>query len=189
MIFLQRAPPQHASSCSKAQRSLSHETPVLTMVFEMGNITMILRILQMLFSFLVLALISSAISNRFYYDQDGFLLFTSLLSMASVAYIIFTPIFLAQFHHIFAVMALEGVNVLFWFCGWIAEAASGGRLNCSINVNGFYLFSSSYKQGCGSGKAAAAFGAFTWYSSFIAKSDLQDSLGHHNGHAHTDSFK
>jgi hypothetical protein len=59
-----------------------------------------------------------------------------------------------------SIVALEFLNMIFFFAGFIAVAAGIGSFSCE-GFSGFG-FSNNLKTGCQTTKAATAFGAFSW---------------------------
>lgn len=92
-----------------------------------------------------------------YYDGDSspsqlnFMLFNSIWSLAVLAYIGITPLFMAHFFYKLASLALESITMLFWFAGSIAVAIWLGVPNCGGDTS------------CGAFQAAVVFGFFLWY--------------------------
>ncbi|KAL2802881.1 marvel domain-containing protein [Aspergillus granulosus] len=121
----------------------------------------ILRAVQAVFAIIVLGLAGHAVDvyngTRWRYWVDGlsevnFMVFNGVWTFFIVVpYFIVAPIFVPALAHRYALPAVDGVTMIFWFAGFIALAVYVGDLDdCSEH---------SVCQGL---QAAAAFGAFNW---------------------------
>ncbi|KAH6656660.1 membrane-associating domain-containing protein [Truncatella angustata] len=129
-----------------------------------------LRAVQLLFAFIVLGL-SAYVANWYNVDtltsspsQVNWLLFCSLFTIISLAYLEGVSRFMPKFHHPLAVVGLELANVLFYFAGFIALSVFISKLLfCRGSV-------------CGSARADVAFGAFEFLlwtgTAFFAVRDM-----------------
>jgi len=131
------------------------------------NWTLPLRAVQLLFAFLVLVLCGVAISKfGGGFGSLGFLLFCGIWAILSLIYLLLAPTVLAAFHNVYIILALEALNMIFFFAGFIAVASGIGTVSCdlygSFNFDGTNFSDSGLKTGCQSTKAAVAFGAFSW---------------------------
>jgi len=115
-----------------------------------------LRIAQAVFGAVVIAL-SAYVAHWYNTDtlaaspsQINFLIFVGLFNFLSIAYLEITPRFAPRASHPYASFAIEILNVLFFFAGFIALAVFLGRLLfCRGSV-------------CGAARADAAFAALNW---------------------------
>lgn len=83
-------------------------------------------------------------------SQLNFLIFVPLFSLLSLAYLEIAPRFLARASHPYAHLALEILNALFYFAGFVALAVFLAKLLfCRGTV-------------CGTARADAVFAAFAW---------------------------
>ncbi|KAL3470395.1 membrane-associating domain-containing protein [Aspergillus californicus] len=114
----------------------------------------ILRGVQAVFAVIVLGLTGHAVNKWDGYQSDSvnFMLFNGVWTLfIAIPYFILAPIFAPVLAHRFALPAVDGVTMIFWFAGFIALAVDlGDTHGCSDN---------SVCQGL---QAAAAFGAFNW---------------------------
>ncbi|RDL38271.1 Uncharacterized protein BP5553_02611 [Venustampulla echinocandica] len=114
------------------------------------------RVAQGVFAFVIIVL-SSYVAH--WYDaeiliaspsQVNFLIFLPLFSMISIAYLVLAPILMPRASHPFVHLAVEAVNTLFYFAGFIALAVFISKLVfCRGTV-------------CGAARAASAFAGFSW---------------------------
>ncbi|KAF4621514.1 hypothetical protein G7Y89_g14559 [Cudoniella acicularis] len=114
------------------------------------------RIAQFFFS--VVVIILSGYVAR-WYDTDtltaspsqvNFLIFVPLFSFVSIAYLEITPRLAPRASHPYAHLALEAMNTLFYFAGFIALAVFLGKLLfCRGSV-------------CAAARVDAVFAAFNW---------------------------
>ncbi|KAK7977597.1 hypothetical protein PG996_003651 [Apiospora saccharicola] len=127
-----------------------------------------LRAAQLVFAIIIMGL-SSYVANWYNVDtlttspsQINWLLFVSIYTILSVAYLELAPRFMPRFAHPYATIALESTNVIFYFAGFIALAVFISKLLfCRGTV-------------CGAARADVVFGAFEfalWIgtSAFLAK--------------------
>ncbi|KAI1844155.1 hypothetical protein JX265_002928 [Neoarthrinium moseri] len=128
-----------------------------------------LRAAQLVMAFVILGL-SAYVANWYNVDtltsspsQINWLLFCSLFTIISIAYIELAPRFMPKVAHPMAFVGLELANVLFYFAGFIALSVFISKLLfCRGSV-------------CGSARADVAFGAFEFLvwgvTSFFAVRD------------------
>jgi len=121
--------------------------------------TFAIRIVQLLFSFLVLCLCAAAIADFGSFNSLNFLLFSGLWAILCLVYLVIAPTRMPQFHHKFIALGLEFLCMIFFFAGFIALAADIGGADCSAIDSEFF---SKLKTGCQCMQAATAFGAFSW---------------------------
>lgn len=115
-----------------------------------------LRIAQFVFSVVILGL-SGYVAHWYNSDtltaspsQINFLVFLPLFSILSITYLELAPRFLPKLSHPIAHFTLELLNLLFYFCGFIALSVFLGKLLfCRGTV-------------CGAARADAVFAAFNW---------------------------
>ncbi|KAK6845152.1 hypothetical protein PG995_015262 [Apiospora arundinis] len=113
-----------------------------------------LRAAQLVFAIIIMGL-SAYVANWYNVDtlttspsQINWLLFVSIYTIISVAYLELAPRFMSKIVHPYATIALELTNVLFYFAGFIALAVFISKLLfCRGTV-------------CGAARADVAFGAF-----------------------------
>jgi hypothetical protein len=84
-------------------------------------------------------------------SQVAFLLFCSVLTLITLAYLIVVPMRFAESkaNHAGVITGVEGLTMVFWFAGFLALAVWLGNRVCFGHV-------------CSAAKAATAFGAFAW---------------------------
>jgi hypothetical protein len=100
-------------------------------------------------------------------SEVNFLIFASVWTLLALIYLFLTPLRFPKFAHVFAILGVEAVTMLFWFAGFIALAVFLGDRVCFGSV-------------CSSAKAAAVFAAFEWYvhtSSSAAREPLSVYTG------------
>ncbi|CAD6441359.1 33c71e08-b5a3-437a-865f-1501b296102b [Sclerotinia trifoliorum] len=115
-----------------------------------------IRIAQAVFAIVVLGL-SGYVSHWYNTDtltaspsQINFLVFVSVFTLLSILYLEVAPRFMSKASHPYIHLAVELLNVLFYFAGFIALSVFiGGLLFCRGSV-------------CGAARADAVFGAFSW---------------------------
>ncbi|KAH8593230.1 marvel domain-containing protein, partial [Bisporella sp. PMI_857] len=115
-----------------------------------------LRVVQAVFAVVVLGL-SGYVAHWYNADtltaspgQINFLIVTPIFSFLSILYLELSPRFVKKAYNPYAHLAVEAVNMLFFFAGFIALAAFLGRLLfCRGSV-------------CAAARADAVFGAFSW---------------------------
>ncbi|KAK8107718.1 uncharacterized protein PG998_009731 [Apiospora kogelbergensis] len=113
-----------------------------------------LRAAQLVFAIIIMGL-SAYVANWYNVDtlttspsQINWLLFVSIYTIISVAYLELAPRFMPKIVHPYATIALELTNVLFYFAGFIALSVFISKLLfCRGTV-------------CGAARADVAFGAF-----------------------------
>lgn len=95
-----------------------------------------------------------------YSDETNFLLFDAIWTfLVAVPFLVLSPLYLQQFAHKYALIAVEAITLLFWFAGFIAVAA--------ILPPSAACSRSSVCKGL---QAATVFGAFEWFVLFISTS-------------------
>lgn len=84
-------------------------------------------------------------------SQVAFLLFCSVITLITLAYLILIPMRYtdSKLNHSGVILTIEGLTMMFWFAGFIALAVFLNNRVCFGHV-------------CSAAKAAAAFGAFEW---------------------------
>jgi hypothetical protein len=87
-------------------------------------------------------------------SQVSFLLFCSIITLITLAYLIIIPMRFTEhkLNRAGIIAGVEGLTMVFWFAGFVALAVFLGDRVCFGHV-------------CSAAKAAAAFGAFEWYVS------------------------
>ncbi|PGH23136.1 hypothetical protein AJ80_02766 [Polytolypa hystricis UAMH7299] len=120
------------------------------------NLTLILRGVQALLAFIVFAMSCYVVSEfrgalSGSPDQPNFMLFNGLwTAFIALPFLVLAPIYFASFAHIYALLAVEAVTMIFWFAGFIAlGAALPAPKWCHGSV-------------CNSMQAITVFGAFEW---------------------------
>ncbi|KAF2840285.1 hypothetical protein M501DRAFT_1002605 [Patellaria atrata CBS 101060] len=120
------------------------------------NFTLPLRIVQILFSVIVLGLLAYVANwwNQFWWTSSpseiNFLIFCSIWTLLALVYLIIAPWKFPVAAHKFAILGVEVVTMIFWFAGFIALAAFlGNGRECRGSV-------------CNSARAGVAFAAFEW---------------------------
>jgi len=98
------------------------------------------------------------------------MIFVAVWTMIVVLYVGLTPKFMPSLAHVFAILALDALTMLFWFAAFIALAVFHRDLeNTGIAfTDGFYYGSiyqtcSIIRTYCKQVEAAVVFGAFEWY--------------------------
>lgn len=84
-------------------------------------------------------------------DSVDFNLFNAIWTLViALPYLSLVPIFFAGMSHVYAIVAIEALTMIFWFAGFIALAAflPPSRV-CNYSA-------------CRSAQAATVFGAFEW---------------------------
>jgi hypothetical protein len=82
----------------------------------------------------------------------NFLLFDGIWSLIAVPYLIIAPTLFPIAAHVYALLAVEAVTMIFWFAGFIAVAvALPSPSYCNL-----FTF-------CKATTAATVFGAFSWW--------------------------
>lgn len=83
-------------------------------------------------------------------DEVNFLIWNFVWTVLALLYLGLAPTYVPNLYHKWAVVGVEGLSVIFWFCGWIAMAAWVG--NTSV----------CYGTVCGCARAAVVFSVFEW---------------------------
>lgn len=83
-------------------------------------------------------------------DEVRYIVFCSVWTLLALIYLILAPLKFPGFAHIFAILAIELLTMIFWFAGFIALTVFLGDRLCYGNV-------------CSAAKAADVFAAFEWY--------------------------
>lgn len=83
-------------------------------------------------------------------SEVNFLIFASVWTLLALIYLILAPWRFPTFAHMFAILAVEALTMLFWFAGFVALAVFLGDRVCFGSV-------------CSCAKAATVFAAFEWY--------------------------
>jgi len=119
------------------------------------NFTLPLRILQAIFTVVVLGL-TGYVSNwwsgywhSYSPSEINFLIFASVWTILALVYLIIAPWKAPAAAHKFGILAAEVLTMIFWFAGFIALAAFLSDRTCFGKV-------------CSCAKAAVAFAAFEW---------------------------
>ncbi|KAL2070697.1 hypothetical protein VTL71DRAFT_13723 [Oculimacula yallundae] len=120
------------------------------------NLLLPIRIAQGVFALVTMGL-SSYVAHWYNNDtltaspsQVNFLIFVSLHTFISIAYLELCPRFMAKASHPIAIIAVNVLNMLFYFAGFVALAVFLGRLLfCRGSV-------------CAAARADASFAAFSW---------------------------
>ncbi|KAI9691947.1 MAG: hypothetical protein M1820_009655 [Bogoriella megaspora] len=113
------------------------------------------RITQVVFAIIVLGLTAYVANwwNRWYHHMSpseiNFLIFSSVWSLLALAYLVLAPWRFPDAAHKFAVLAVEGVTMIFWFAGFVSAAVFLSNRAC-------------YGRVCNVAKAGTAFAAFEW---------------------------
>ncbi|EEP79237.1 conserved hypothetical protein [Uncinocarpus reesii 1704] len=121
---------------------------------ENGPVSLGLRGVQAVFGIIVLGLTAYIASELSFFTSDiiNFMIFNGVwTAFIVVPYMILAPMFFPIAAHLYAIIAVDAVTMIFWFAGFIALAA---RIPTNSDCNGNPI--------CGSYKAATAFGAFEW---------------------------
>ncbi|GAB7333221.1 hypothetical protein MBLNU13_g04875t1 [Cladosporium sp. NU13] len=125
--------------------------------YEGPRFVLILRVIQAVLTILILGL-TGYVANWWsgYWhagapSQVSFLLFCSVITLITLAYLIVVPMRFAEtkLNHAGIITGVEGLTMVFWFAGFVALAVFLGDRVCFGHV-------------CSAAKAAAAFGAFEW---------------------------
>ncbi|KAL1311154.1 hypothetical protein AAFC00_001356 [Neodothiora populina] len=119
------------------------------------NILLPIRIAQAVLAIIVLGL-TAYVTNWWHGywrslgpDEVNFLVFASVWTILALIYLVLAPMRFQKFAHMFAILAVEAVTMIFWFAGFIALAVFLGDRICFGHI-------------CGSAKAACVFAAFEW---------------------------
>ncbi|PYH98360.1 hypothetical protein BO71DRAFT_395311 [Aspergillus ellipticus CBS 707.79] len=109
------------------------------------------RVIQVFFAIIVLALTAYYISWFTYSDTVNFMLFNGIwTAFFATPYLALAPVYFPQLAHRFVIPAVEVITMIFWFAGFIAL--------------GVFLPPSEYCHWsrCRALQAATVFGAFEW---------------------------
>lgn len=104
------------------------------------------------------------------------MIFVAVWTIVVVLYTALTPKFMPSLAHVFAILALDALTMLFWFAAFIALAVFHHNLQNSAVVFGDGFYFGAYQTCsvigtyCHQVEAAVVFGAFEWYV----------NLGHNN---------
>jgi len=116
-----------------------------------------LRIVQAVLAIIVLGLTAYVVDVTWGgWHSVNFMLFTSIWTLLTVAFLILTPARFPALAHKYIILAAEALCMIFWFAAWVAVAALWGDLRCGSNGGA-----------CGAGTAAIVFGALEWLT-FVA---------------------
>lgn len=83
-------------------------------------------------------------------SEVNFLIWNFVWSVLALLYLGLAPTYVPNLYHKWAVVGVEGLSVLFWFCAWVAMAAWLG--NATV----------CYGTVCGCARAAVVFSVFEW---------------------------
>jgi len=131
-----------------------------------------LRCWQFLCSLIIMALVGNMIATAYRGNSAmvNFDMFVSVFGMLSLLYLLPTAI-MGNFEIPVVNIALDALNVIFWFCGAVATAAYLGVHSCS---NSRYTLSNHITNGspnthkrCREAQASTAFLWFGW-AAFVA---------------------
>lgn len=135
----------------------------------MKSVIIALRVLEFLFTVILLALIGDviAIATGGNPSTVNYVMFTAVFSMLSLVYLLPSS-FKDSFYIPIISIVLDGLNTLFFFCASIALAARLGVHSCT---NSSYIKSNPITNGsvqmtkrCREAQAADAFLFFTWFA-------------------------
>jgi hypothetical protein len=118
------------------------------------NYTLPLRAAQGVLAIIILGLTAYDVSI-WSPSETNFLLFCSIWTILALVYLIVAPAQFPTAAHKFGILAAEVVTMIFWFAGFIAEAALLGDTECHRG------------SVCRSMQAATVFGAFEWYFALL----------------------
>lgn len=97
------------------------------------------------------------------------MIFVAVWTILVVIYTALTPKFMPKLSHVFAILALNALTMLFWFASFIALAvwyhdlANSGIVFDDDFYFGAYQTCSVIGTYCHQVEAAVVFGAFEWY--------------------------
>jgi len=83
-------------------------------------------------------------------SEVNFLIWNFVWTVLALLYLGLAPTYFPNLHHKWAVLAVEGLSVIFWFCGWVAMAAWLGNADVCFGTV------------CGCARAAVVFAVFEW---------------------------
>ncbi|KAI9642989.1 hypothetical protein NHQ30_008723 [Ciborinia camelliae] len=143
--------------------------------------TLPIRIVQVVFSIIVLGLMAYAADDWSYWwspDSVNFLVFTSVWSLLVLIYLIVCPTHFPSAAHKYFILAAEAVTMIFWFAGFIAVGVMLNNVGCGH----------SEWSVCKASIAGDVFAAFLWllFSATAAMAALHvsrtrgDRSGHHD---------
>ncbi|KAF7946600.1 hypothetical protein EAE96_009595 [Botrytis aclada] len=95
--------------------------------------TLPLRIVQAVFSIIVLGLMAYAADAWSYWwspDSVNFLVFTAVWTILALIYLIVAPTHFPTAAHKYGILFAEAVTMIFWFAGFIALAVMLNNVNC-----------------------------------------------------------
>ncbi|WPG99037.1 Hypothetical protein R9X50_00184200 [Acrodontium crateriforme] len=151
-------------------------------VHDSRAVTLGLRVSQAVLAIVVLGL-TAYVANWWqgYYhgtapSQIAFLIFCSAWTILALLFLVLVPTRFSESkaNHAYAVLAVEGLTMLFWFAGFIAQAAFVSDRVCFGHV-------------CNAAKAAAAFAALAWlvfvFSTILAA--MYVVRNHNRNHNHS----
>ena len=98
-------------------------------------------------------------------SQVSFMIFVSVWTVLALIYLTFTPKFVPSIAHVFAIMALDALTMLFWFAGFIALAVFRHDISdtgVEINYSDIFSACSLLSNICPTMEAAVVFGALEW---------------------------
>ncbi|PYH42786.1 MARVEL domain-containing protein [Aspergillus saccharolyticus JOP 1030-1] len=109
------------------------------------------RVAQIIFAIIVLALTAYYISWYSYSDTVNFMLFNGIwTAFVATPYLLLAPMYFPRVAHILIMVAIEAITMVFWFAGFIA-------LGVFLPPSGFCQWGR-----CRALQAATVFGAFEW---------------------------
>ncbi|CDO93665.1 unnamed protein product [Kluyveromyces dobzhanskii CBS 2104] len=174
---------QHTSAEPVYEDAYAQETPKSTSkfasIYSNSTLHYVTRGVQLLFTILVLALTATSINKAPYSSsRTNFGLAVSVMTLAYflAGYLFFTfaSASTRTLLPVTVVFAIEAILMIFWFCAFVvlADFFSGSCYPGYIFsfTSAFYGISTddSSQTSCRSGKAAAAFAAFTWLAFVIS---------------------
>lgn len=83
-------------------------------------------------------------------SEVNFLIWNFVWTVLALLYLGLAPTYVPNLYHKWAVVGVEGLSVLFWFCGWVAMAAWLGNATVCFGTV------------CGCARAAVVFAMFEW---------------------------
>ncbi|ESZ97132.1 hypothetical protein SBOR_2490 [Sclerotinia borealis F-4128] len=141
--------------------------------------TLPLRIVQAVFSIIVLGLTAYAADSWSYWwspDSVNFLIFTSVWTLLALIYLIVSPTHFPTAAHKYGILFAEAVTMIFWFAGFIALAVMLNNVGCGH----------SQWSVCKASIAGDVFAAFLWLlfaaTTIMAALHVSRSRGDRSGH-------